>query len=143
MNVSGPSQRLIWHRQPHRPKRISISDQRHRRCGNLIMSCRPVLGTVVLLAVMFVGGCSSRPFGGPINQGFKPPVVAIVPTQERQSELNTQIREYVSLSRTGVKALRGCQILTDREALEADLSGKSLVVYGTPSGNAFLAKHMS
>ena len=106
------------------------------------MSCRPVLGTVVLLAVMFVGGCrgvSSRPFGGPINQGFKPPVVAIVPTQERQSELNTQIREYVSFSRTGVKALRGCQILTDREALDADLSGKSLVVYGTLSGNAFLA----
>ena len=33
--------------------------------------------------------------------------------------------------------------MTDREALETDLSGKSLVVYGTPSGNAFLAKHLS
>ncbi len=34
-------------------------------------------------------------------------------------------------------------IITDAEALERDLSGNSIIVFGTPTGNLWLAKHLT
>ena len=138
----GHSHPSAWHR---RLAQADIPDRLHERLANSIVPRRLLFLSVVLAAAICITGCrstQSRAFRGPINQGFKPPVVIIVSTQEKPPELNAEIHEYI-LSLQSLPAFRDAQVMTDREALETDLSGKSLLVYGTPCGNAFLAKHLA
>lgn len=146
MSVSGRSHRFAWHRRTRCPAQANIPGRLHRFLGNSIVLRRLLLFGVVLVATMCIGGCrgtQAKAFRGPINKGYKPPVVIIVSTQEQPPEFNAAFHEHILRLQSQHPAFRDAQVLTDREALEADLSGKSLIVYGTPSGNAFLAKHLS
>jgi hypothetical protein len=85
----------------------------------------------------------SVPFTGTINAVLldKQSVILIVPTNESSKTLQDRIHAYVTAVRD--KFFKDSPILTDQEALKKDLSSKSLVVYGTPAGNLWLAKHIT
>lgn len=67
--------------------------------------------------------------------------VLITPTNESDSTAQRKIQELAVMVRD--KALRGGTILTDKEGLAQDLSQKSIIVFGTPSGNLWLAGIMN
>jgi len=85
----------------------------------------------------------SVPFTGTINAVLldKQSVILIVPTNESSKTLQDRIHAYVTAIRD--KFFKDSSILTDKEAVKKDLSSKSLVVYGTPAGNLWLAKHIT
>jgi len=85
----------------------------------------------------------SVPFTGTINAvvSDNKSVVLIVPTNENNKTVQDKIHAYVTAIRD--KFFKDSPILTDKEALKKDLSGNSLVVYGTPAGNIWLAKHIT
>ena len=80
-------------------------------------------------------------FEGNINavSADREAVVLIVPTNEADKAVQEQIREYVEA--IGERFFKGASILTDEEALKRNLAPNALFVYGTPTGNRWLAKH--
>ncbi len=80
-------------------------------------------------------------FEGPINNAFQlnKSVVYITPTNEKDSEIQSRIEEYVEKVRDG--CFKNAEIITDVEALNRNLSDKTLIVYGTINGNLYLAKY--
>jgi hypothetical protein len=88
------------------------------------------------------------PFEGPIDAAGAASLstLLIVPTNEADKATEQQIHDYV---RTVQKFIMGkfpdreVKILTDTDALQADLSQSSVSVYGTPQGNLWLAKHIA
>ncbi len=82
-----------------------------------------------------------RPFTGNINAvgADRESVVLIVPTNESDKAVQSKIQGYVKAVRD--RFYKGRPILTDEEALEQDLSSNAILVYGTPEGNLWLAKH--
>ncbi len=111
-----------------------------------IIALSLVLVSITPMCTMGAGQGDSRLFQGPINAVYRSPLVCIVPTQERTEDLNRGIHDFIKQLKQKLakrsKTFRNMAIMTDRDALEADLSGKSLMVYGTPTGNLFLAKHV-
>ncbi len=85
----------------------------------------------------------SVPFTGTINAvvSDNKAVVLIVPTNENNKTIQDKIHAYITAIRD--KFFKDSPILTDKEALKKDLSGNSLVVYGTPAGNIWLSKHIT
>jgi len=81
------------------------------------------------------------PFIGPINAvtSNKKSVVLIVPTQESNKNTQDNIHTYVAGIRD--KFFKDSPVLTDEEAFKKELSSNSIIVYGTPAGNLWLAKH--
>lgn len=81
-------------------------------------------------------------FIGPLNSVYlnKEPNVFIVPTNEDNKETEKQIKEYVTEIRDILN--KDSNIISDKEALEQDLSDKNIYVYGTPNGNLWLKKHI-
>jgi hypothetical protein len=79
-------------------------------------------------------------FGGTINAvtEISTAVVLIVPTNEVDPEAQAKIHEYV----TQVQQMlyKNVPIISDREALERDLSENAIVAYGTMTGNLWLAQ---
>lgn len=84
----------------------------------------------------------SVPFTGTINAvvSDKQSVIFVVPTNESSKTLQDRIHAYVTAVRD--RFFKDSPILTDKEALKRDLSSNSLIVYGTPAGNLWLAKHI-
>jgi hypothetical protein len=78
------------------------------------------------------------PFTGTINDAFRGTVVLVVPTAESDADAQNAIQDYVKKVRDQMFA--ESEILTDREALERDLSAVSVVAYGTPEGNLWTAR---
>ncbi len=81
-------------------------------------------------------------FDGTINSvttDSQRPLVVILPTHEGSDCDSAGIGEYleVSLERWWSEP----EVLSDDEALDRDLSGRGLVVYGTMEGNSWLARH--
>lgn len=70
----------------------------------------------------------------------KSAVVFIVPTGERLPVLNQTIRQYATLIRDQI--FPGASIMTDAEALTTDLSERTPIVYGTMTGNHWLARRV-
>jgi hypothetical protein len=68
-------------------------------------------------------------------------VAFVVPTHEGDRNVEKAIRDYVTSIRD--RLLPEAPVLTDDEALERDLSGNSLAVYGTMKGNSWLAKNVT
>ncbi len=83
------------------------------------------------------------PIEGPINAAVldKESMVIVVSTNEADHAIEEQIYACATAIRDrffGPKT----PVITDKEALERDLASNSLMVYGTPSGNLWLAKHI-
>jgi len=85
----------------------------------------------------------SVPFAGTINAvvSDKKSVVLIVPTNESSKTIQDRIHAYVKGIRD--RFFGDSPILTDKEALKKNLSNNSIIVYGTPAGNLWLAKHIA
>jgi len=82
------------------------------------------------------------PFTGPINAVFsdRKSISLIMPTNENNKAIQGKIHAYVKAFRD--EFFKDSPVLTDQEALKKDLSSNSIVVYGTPTGNLWLAKHI-
>jgi len=90
----------------------------------------------------------NSPFQGPINAaGFTSvSTVLIVPTNEPNKTTEARIHVGVQAMRKFIKRKsveRSVEVMTDVEALQADLSRSAIFVYGTPGGNLWLAKHIA
>jgi membrane protease YdiL (CAAX protease family) len=70
----------------------------------------------------------------------KPSVVIIAPTQETDKAVEAKIR--VDLEAWRDAHFKDRPIITDIDALQRDLSSNTLIVFGTPSGNAWLARQL-
>lgn len=93
-------------------------------------------------------GASEPLFHGPINGAgaTSSSTVLIVPTNEMDKTVEQGIHEYVR----GIQKLitermpgRDVKVMTDVEALQADLSQSAVSVYGTPGGSLWLAKYIT
>jgi hypothetical protein len=84
------------------------------------------------------------PFAGTINAalGDKTTLTIILPTNEDDKDAQDRIHTYVKGLKKSIRSFANADVITDSEALEVDLSSRSLIVYGTPDGNLWLAKHM-
>lgn len=69
-----------------------------------------------------------------------PNAVIIVPTGETDTAVQQRIQAYARMIRD--RFFVGRPIITDQEALQRGLSSNSLIVYGSPTGNLWLAKHL-
>nr|MBC8230115.1 DUF4932 domain-containing protein [bacterium] len=85
----------------------------------------------------------SIPFTGTINavSADRKSVILIIPTHENDKAVQDKIHAYVK----GIhdKFFKDSLILTDEEALKRDLSTNALMVYGTTTGNLWLAQHIA
>ena len=93
-------------------------------------------------------GASGAMFRGPINNAgnTSPSTILIVPTNEADKAVERKIQDYArGIQRFVVEKMPGrdVKIMTDAEALQADLSQSALSVYGTPQGNLWLARHIA
>lgn len=81
-------------------------------------------------------------FTGPINAlPRENDLVLIVPTNEEDKETEEEIHCYVE--KIQQRFFPGSPILTDKEALARDLTGNSLIVYGTMEGNLWLRENLA
>ena len=82
------------------------------------------------------------PFTGTINNVFvdKKSVILIVPTNESDKAVEKKIHAYVKKIHDSF--FTDSPILTDKDALNRDLSSNALVVYGTPKGNLWLSQNL-
>jgi len=80
---------------------------------------------------------------GTMNRVYnnKKSLIYIVSTMEKDEEDQTRLEKYVRSIRNTFS--KKSLILTDKEALEKDLSSNNIVVYGTFEGNLWLKKHFS
>jgi hypothetical protein len=85
----------------------------------------------------------SIPFTGTINavSDNKKSVILIIPTRENDKAVQDKIQNYVK--EIHEKFFKDSPILTDEEALKRDLSTNALIVYGTTTGNLWLAQHIA
>jgi len=113
------------------------------------------IACIALLALGLGAGChpqqakvSGLLFRGPINAAGEtsPSTVLIIPTNEADKGIEQKIQDYVRGIQkfiAGKSPDRDVKVMTDAEALQADLSDSSLWVYGTPKGNLWLAKYIA
>jgi hypothetical protein len=80
---------------------------------------------------------------GPINAVSDDPksVIFIIPSHENDKAVQDKIHAYVKEGHD--KFLKDSSILTDEEALKRDLSTNTLMVFGTTTGNLWLAQHIA
>ncbi len=85
----------------------------------------------------------SVPFKGTINAvvSDRTSVLLVVPTNEKDKQAQEKICSYVEYVRK--LFFKGRPILTDKEALQKDLSKNTVIAYGTPKGNLFIAEHIA
>ena len=76
-------------------------------------------------------------FGGTINSAMYVADVLVIPTHEADPAVQKKIQDWVERVHQGF--YKKAVILSDDEALKQDLSGKTVVVYGTMTGNSWLA----
>jgi hypothetical protein len=85
----------------------------------------------------------AKPQIGPVKAiaRDKKSVILVVPTHEDDKTVQDKIHAYVEAVRD--RFFNGSPIVTDSEALKRDLSANSIIVYGTATGNLWLAKHFT
>jgi len=69
-------------------------------------------------------------------------VLIILPSNEEDKAADLRLKEYVYNLQKNLPALTKAKIVADTTALKMDVSGYNLFVWGTPSGNLFLQKHI-
>lgn len=112
------------------------------------------IACIALLGLVLGASCHSQQarvpgpaFRGPIDAtgSTSQSTILIVPTNEADKAVERKIHEYVQGMQKFIMERapgRDVKVMTDAEALQADLSGSSLGVYGTPKGNLWLAKYI-
>lgn len=82
-------------------------------------------------------------FAGPINKIAKEVTHIVVPTNELNDSINGKMRDYAVRVEQYLEKQFGSEIkiITDKEALEADLSAGDVYIFGTLSGNLWLKAH--
>ncbi len=80
-------------------------------------------------------------YEGPINGIFAipNPVALIVPTNEQDKDIEEKIRQYVDTIKD--RFFKEGRIITDKAALDEDLSGSMVIAYGTMDGNLWLSSY--
>jgi hypothetical protein len=83
-------------------------------------------------------------FNGPLNSVSKNVSHIIIPTNEVNDSIEVNIRKYCTHIQSFLQERYNSEILiiTDNEALESDISGGDLMVYGTINGNLWLQAHI-
>ena len=79
-------------------------------------------------------------FMGPINAVLadSDSTVIVLPTNEADAATQQSIHDFATAYRD--RFLKGASLVRDTEALEADLAGKYIIAFGTPSGNSYIAQ---
>lgn len=82
------------------------------------------------------------PFTGTINGVTvnKDDVILVVPSNEKDRAMQEKIHEYVAMIKE--RFYQNNPLITDKEALDWDLSKYAVVMYGTPEGNLLLTKYI-
>ncbi|MCK4421355.1 DUF4932 domain-containing protein [candidate division WOR-3 bacterium] len=82
------------------------------------------------------------PFAGPLNAvgADRESIILIVPTHEKDKSVQDEIHTYVKKIRD--RFFKDSPMLTDEQALKRDLSANAIIVYGTITGNLWLAQHI-
>lgn len=70
-------------------------------------------------------------------------ILIILSTHEPDKAADTRLKEFINNFKNNIPSLAKATIVTDTTALKMDVSGYNLFVWGTPSGNLFLKKHIS
>ena len=70
---------------------------------------------------------------------YKDDVILVVPTNEKDNEVQKNIHEYVRMIKD--RFYKDNPLITDAQALKRDLSNHAVVMYGTTEGNLLLAKY--
>ncbi|MHC4592467.1 MAG: S41 family peptidase [Planctomycetota bacterium] len=109
----------------------------------MLIPCLLLGASVMLCANAAYAQSASRLFGGPINAALldKESVAIVVPTNEADKDVEEQIHSLAHAIRDRFFGSEA-PVITDVEALQKDLSSNSLMVYGTLTGNLWLAKHI-
>jgi hypothetical protein len=83
------------------------------------------------------------PFKGTINAAVvdRTSAILVVPTNEKDKRVQEKIHSFVGNIQK--RFFKGRPILTDKEALQKDLSKSTVIAYGTPKGNLFIAKYIA
>jgi hypothetical protein len=79
------------------------------------------------------------PFAATINSVLSGKTIYVVSSGESDPAAQRKIADYVKTIRD--RFAQGAEIITDEQALARDLSGYSVLAYGTLTGNKWLAKH--
>jgi hypothetical protein len=83
------------------------------------------------------------PFKGTINAAAadRTSAILVVPTNEKDNKIQERIHSFIE----GIQKrfYKDRPILTDKEALQKDLSKNTVIAYGTPKGNLFIAEHIT
>ncbi len=137
------------------PLRPTIRTADHWMDEDMDMRKNGITG-IALLALCLGVSChpqqarvSDALFHGPINGAWHSSrsIVLIVPTNEVDEATEQRIHDYVRRVQKLIieKKLPDHQakVVTDTEALQADLSQSCVAVYGTPQGNLWLAKYIA
>ena len=84
----------------------------------------------------------SFPYRGNINKATTKSgnIALIIPTNEKDEEIEKKIHKYVKA--INKMFFKDSPILTDKEALEKDMSKYTPIVYGTVEGNLWLKKYI-
>jgi hypothetical protein len=83
------------------------------------------------------------PFKGTINAvvADRTSAILVVPTNEKDMQVQDKIHSYIENIKG--RFFQDSPIITDKEALQKDLSNNTVVAYGTPKGNLFIAEHIT
>lgn len=82
------------------------------------------------------------PFKGTINAvvADRTSAILVVSTNEKDKQIQEKIHSFVENIKD--RFFQDSPIITDKEALQKDLSKNAVIAYGTPKGNLFIAKHI-
>jgi hypothetical protein len=85
----------------------------------------------------------SIPYEGTINAvgQDKNSVILVIPTNESDPDIQKNIHEYVRQIQR--RFFTQSPVITDAEAIKRDLSGNSVILYGTMNGNLWLKENAS
>lgn len=70
-------------------------------------------------------------------------ILIIVSSNETDREADRRLKDFIDRYKDRIKTLKDAAIVADTTALAMDLADYNLSVWGTPSGNKFLQKHLS
>ena len=82
-------------------------------------------------------------FKGTINAAVtdRTSAILVVPTHESDKRIQEKIHAFVENIQK--RFYKDTPILTDKQALKKDLSKNTIIAYGTPKGNLFIARHIT
>ena len=86
---------------------------------------------------------NQKGFMGPINNVFRDrdSIVFVYPTNEKNKKIEKKILDYIKQMRN--KFFPKADLISDKKALQSDLSQNSIITYGTEEGNLWLENYLN